>query len=86
MSIEDAICIACEHFLKNFQSATQSQPLFEQYAREELELTGDDITEFTLYALNGLKVRNTEDADQFYRFYTWYLINKVIPLHSQQFN
>jgi hypothetical protein len=80
MTIEDAIGKACEHFLENFQSAADIQPLFERYASEELELTGDDVKEFALYALTGLKVRNHKEAEQFYRFYTWYYINKVVPL------
>lgn len=73
MSTEKMIIEAYRHFLNTCPTYTESQPVFERYALDELGLTAQQAKAF----IRPLMVEHETDIDspEFARFYTWYYIN-----------
>jgi hypothetical protein len=76
MTLDEMIARAYSHFLQHRCHAEQQRPIFEQYAKEELNLSEEELFEFSIP--NESDVEDEIVSDKFDHFYTWYYINYVI--------
>ncbi len=79
MKLDLIIANAYGHFLYHYNSYEKSKPIFERYAKEELNLPEEELEGFMRKTI--VEDENEINSAEFDRFYIWYYFNYMfVPL------